>query len=87
MMVAQVDAFQSEPCFDLLVLQENIKKNNTVEFEKVFFFHSYAQAIGDVYYPEEEPSARFLSGMGVIAKACMDNPTAPLSVVMSESVK
>ncbi len=82
MMAMQLDMFNSSPCFDLLVLQDNFSNSNTVEFEKVMFWHSYVMAIGDKTYPESDN--RFADAMGLLVSECLKQPTLPLSQVVQQ---
>ena len=82
MMFSQLDMFSKAPCIDLIVLQDNFAKSNTDEFEKLFFLHSYAQALGDYVYAQDADADRFSKSLALIFGACLENPTSPMSEVV-----
>lgn len=81
-MAMQLDMFNNDPCFDLLVLQDNFSNSNTVEFEKVLFWHSYVMAIGDQNYPES--SSRFADALGLLVSECLKQPALPMSQIVHQ---
>ncbi|UWQ13677.1 hypothetical protein K3556_12160 [Aliiroseovarius sp. M344] len=82
MMTTQLDMFGSEPCFDLMVLQDNFSNSNTLEFEKVMFWHSYVIAVGDTRYPDNDD--RFIRALRLLAEECLKNPTKPISEIVRQ---
>lgn len=79
MVVTQLDMFRSEPCFDLVVLQDNFANGRTTEFEKVNFWHSYIHGVADILFPERDD--RFVFTMFTLSSACLENPELPMTTI------
>jgi len=78
-LVRQTDMLHKWPCINVMALQDQFARGEAADFELALSWHSYAQGVADILYPEEEMGFSF--AMAVLFKKCLENPTAPMSEI------